>query len=375
MPNQPPALQIVNGHVHTFTRAHTPARILPWPVRQLARFRLVRRLLSWLARTFDPDRSSVLGRYAQILETSYNRSQADVFELVRGFHPRGTRFIVLPMDMTHMNAGPVASPIAQQHHQLAQLRDAHPDLVIPFAAVDPRHPGIVETTIQLLEQQRFCGIKLYPPTGCHPYDTRLHELYRYANEHRIPVLTRCSPPANVQYRGSPTAAMQKDPEHDDQPLNLDHDRLLTYFARPDAYLPILRNYPQVNVCLAHFGGAGDWASYLQRPWNPTTATGEESWLARIVDLIRSGEYRNLWTDIAYTLFADGATSTCSRSCSATSTSPRTFSSAATSTSSKTPSWKNAAARCASAPCSPKTCSRRSPKTTHAATWARPPRRP
>jgi uncharacterized protein len=273
-------------------------------VTELARLALVRRLLSWLARVFDRERKTALGRYAQIIETSYNRTQADVFAIVRGFYPQGTRVVVLPMDMTQMNAGRVEQSIAQQHQELAKLRDAQQGLVIPFAAVDPRHEGIVDTTIRLLEQDRFCGIKLYPPTGYHPYDTRLHELYVYADNNHIPVLTHCSRPASVQYRGTPTAEMQRDPENNDAPLSLNRTELLTYFTRPDAYLPILRNYPNVRLCLAHFGGAGDWNSYLAHPWNAPTGSPTESWLARILDLIRSGDYPNLWTDISYTLFAD-----------------------------------------------------------------------
>jgi hypothetical protein len=31
---------------------------------------------------------------------------------------------------------------------------------------------------------------------------------------------------------------------------------------------------------------------------------KKSWLAKITDMIRSGEHPNLWTDISYTLFAD-----------------------------------------------------------------------
>jgi predicted TIM-barrel fold metal-dependent hydrolase len=296
-------VRITNCHVHTFTHEHTPLGFLPRPVTWLARFGFVRALLSWLARVFDPERKTPLGRYAQILETSYKKDQAAVFAIVRGFYPQGTRFVVLPMDMTHLNAGPVPTSIAEQHRQLARLRDQHPGEIVAFAAVDPRHPDIVASTIDLLENHGFQGIKLYPPTGYHPYDSRLHELYRYANEQRIPVLTHCSRPASVQYRGTPTPEMQKDPEHGDAPLNLSHDQLLSYFTRPDAYLPILRNYPNVNVCLAHVGGAGDWRQYLNHPWNPPAHDPDPNWLARILELIRSGDYPNLWTDIAYTLFA------------------------------------------------------------------------
>jgi uncharacterized protein len=297
-------LEIVNCHVHTFTQAHTPKRFLPWPVTELVRLAAVRRLLRWLARVIDPQRKGRLGRYAQIVETSYNKSQREVFEIVRGFYPQGTRFVVLPMDMTEMNAGAVEAGIEAQHRELAAMRDAYPDAtVIPFAAVDPRHPGIVETTIALLEEQRFAGLKLYPPTGYHPFDRRLWPLYSYAEAHNLPVLSHCSRPESVQYRGAPTTEMRTDPISGEQ-LNLDRFRLLTRFTDPDAYTEMLRRHPRLRVCLAHFGGAGDWGRYLDRPWHSGSPAAEESWLAKILDMIRSPDYPNLWTDISYTLYAN-----------------------------------------------------------------------
>src|SRR5262245_18191007 len=117
---------MTNCHVHTFTQAHTPAGFLPRPVTWLTRFKIARAALSGAARIFDPDRKKALGRFAQILETSYNKTQGEVLDLVRGFYPQGTRFVVLPMDMTQMNAGPVHSSIAEQHAELARLRDQDP---------------------------------------------------------------------------------------------------------------------------------------------------------------------------------------------------------------------------------------------------------
>jgi uncharacterized protein len=295
---------ITNCHIHTFTHAHTPERFLPWPINELVRFAIVRRALIWVARVFDPDRKTALGRYAEIIKTGYKRTQAEVFEIVQGYYPQWTRFVLLPMDMTQMNAGAVEQSIDEQHEQVASLRDSNPDALLPFAAVDPRHTGIVEKTIELLESKRFHGIKLYPPTGYHPYDTRLHPLYDYADEHEIPVLTHCSRPASVQYRGEPSEKMRRNPESDNARLSYGRYELLQYFTRPDAYLPLLRRYPRIRVCLAHFGGAGDWRSYLEHPWSSQSNPSTESWLARILDLIRSGDYPNLWTDIAYTLFAD-----------------------------------------------------------------------
>src|SRR5205823_1783479 len=100
-------MEITNCHVHTFTHDHTPDRFLRWPLPQLARFAFVRAALAGAARLFDHERKTALGRYAQIIQTSYGADQADVFRTVQGFYPEGTRFVVLPMDMTKMNAGTV----------------------------------------------------------------------------------------------------------------------------------------------------------------------------------------------------------------------------------------------------------------------------
>jgi uncharacterized protein len=296
-------VEIVNCHVHTFTEAHTPDRYLPWPVQSLVRLPGIRRIFFWLARVFDPRRKSRLGRYAQIVETSYKKTQVEVFEIVRGFYPEGTRFVVLPMDMTKMNAGGVRVGIEQQHVEVEELRRAYPEgLVVPFAAVDPRHDGIVETTIRLLEEHGFRGIKLYPPTGYHPFDRRLWPLYDYAEAHGVPVLTHTSRPAAVQFRGDPTREMLTDPVTGEV-LKLGRHELLTRFTDPDAYVPLLQRHPQLRLCLAHFGGEGDWNRYLDRPWHSGSGQ-EKSWLAKILDLLRSGEYPGLWTDVSYTLYAN-----------------------------------------------------------------------
>ena len=297
-------LRITNCHTHTFTHDHSPDRFVPWPVGPLIDFGPFRRAFIALAHRFSNKNRGTLERYAEIVETSYALGQAGVFEKLRSSYPEGTRFVVLPMDMTLMNAGRVKKSIDQQHEELAELRDAFPDLVIPFAAVDPRHGEVVVAkTIWLLEEKQFRGIKLYPPTGYHPNDPVLWPLYSYAEEHGVPVLTHCSRPASVQYRGEPTAEMRRNPAGGD-PFTDNRFDLLTRFTDPDAYVPILERHPKLRLCLAHFGGAGDWDSYLKHPWESGMDTSKKSWLAKILDMIRSGRYPNLWTDIAYTLFAD-----------------------------------------------------------------------
>jgi uncharacterized protein len=202
--------RITNCHIHTFTVDHVPNRFAGL-FGQLLRVRPLRLAALAVLRAIGRAPRSRLARYAQILEVSHNRSQEDVFKIARGFYPQGTRFVVLPMDMELMKAGKVERSIAAQHDELRQLRDDYPELVIPFVAVDPRRPGIVQTTIALLEEPGFCGIKLYPPLGYHPDHPALGELYAYAAEHDVPILAHCTR-RGVHFRGRPSASMLSDPE-------------------------------------------------------------------------------------------------------------------------------------------------------------------
>jgi uncharacterized protein len=283
---------ITNCHVHTFTHDHVPDRYPSWLVNKLLRIPPLRLVLVWLVLRVAPE--TQLGRYARILQTSYKRSQEEIFRLVRELYPAGTRFVVLPMDLTYIGAGRPDKSIDEQHRELArEVRDVYPDLVIPFAAVDPRHSDIVERTIHLLQREGFRGMKLYPPNGYHPNDPVLRQLYEFAEQHGVPVLSHCSRRGS-QYQGEPTDQMRRDPVTGKR-LDLDLKELIERFTEPDAYVPILDAHPNLRLCLAHFGGDEEWVRYLKDP-------NGRSWPATILELL--GKYPNLWTDISYTVFAD-----------------------------------------------------------------------
>lgn len=291
-----------NCHIHTFTNDHVPNRFVRPPLGWLLHVGWFRRALMKVIRRFDRGRRGRIARLAEVLDISFDRTQEEVFKLGSGLYPQGTRFVVLPMDMELMGAGTVGEPIDVQHAKLAELRDKYPDRVIPFAAVDPRRPDVVEKTIALVEQRGFRGLKLYPPLGYHPNDPALWPLYDYAEEKGLPVISHCSRPAGVQFRGKATEQMRRDPLTGELRDDSVPD-LLKRFTDPVSYEPILAKHPRLRVCLAHFGGAGDWDRHLKSEWHPES-TDEPSWLSKIADMIRGGDFPNLWTDISYTVFAD-----------------------------------------------------------------------
>jgi hypothetical protein len=158
---------ITNCHVHTFTERHVPANFVRFPLNKLLRVRWIRRLVLAFILRFDRGRRGRIARFARVLEVSEGSQQA-ILDKVRGFYPRDTKFVVLPMDMAFMGAGEVKSSLDAQHDELAELAQSADANVIPFVAVDPRRPGVVNSTIERLENG-FRGIKLWAVQGIpHP---------------------------------------------------------------------------------------------------------------------------------------------------------------------------------------------------------------
>ena len=79
---------------------------------------------------------------------------------------------------------------------------------------------------------------------------------------------------------------------------------------PDVYMGVCRRFPDLRICLAHFGGNDDWSMYFKKPESrrkvdlgaPEAERAKMNWLSKIVQLIEHGEFKNLYTDISYTVF-------------------------------------------------------------------------
>ena len=278
-------IRITNCHIHTFTTEHTPRyfpawpfvifRYAPWLVRFL-------RLLAW----FLPWRGLYdrLVRLETFHDTGRRQSQGEIFREVRHYYPRDARFIVLPLDMAPIGHGPVEKDIRAQHNELAALARAHPDSVIPFANLHPATPGAVGEFCRCVEELGFRGLKLYPKMGFAPDDPLLMEqVYPICVERNLPVITHCSR-GGVYRKGWSQEQCDK-------------------VTRPDAYVPVMERFPDLRICLAHFGGDQDWDEYINTGFDPDDpAAKDRNWVWRIATMIRCGDWPGLWTDSSYTLF-------------------------------------------------------------------------
>ncbi|MCE9647526.1 MAG: amidohydrolase family protein [Chloroflexi bacterium] len=294
---------IYNCHIHTFTSSHLPIRFPPMWLKHLMRIKFARGILIYLATRFGlllklfefilPAQGlsgslltiETLKRYERFFVTGMQKSQAEIFKNISSQYPETTRFIVLPMDMEFMGAGRPFTSYREQLEELAVLRKANPDAIIPFFAADPRRPGLFEMFTEFIEHRGFRGVKIYPNLGYFPDDPALMELYAVCQKKNIPVLAHCSP-GGISQRGLTKEAAKA-------------------FAHPSNYKPILKEFPRLNFCLAHFGGVEEWERSLSGQ-SPRSGEGA-SWLTIILEMLRSGEYPNLYTDVSYTLFCEAPT--------------------------------------------------------------------
>ncbi len=282
---------IYNCHVHTFTIDHVPRNFIPRPFSWLMRRKVALKWVLPAIRIWSLiwDCPSLL-RYARFAKLSLRKDQFQVFEELESRYPPATRFVVLPMDLGFIRKGDPFESIDKQHETLCMMCGRYPS-IIPFFAADPRRAGVLDKLKRAIEDWGFGGIKIYPNLGYRPGDQEMKPLWKYANEMRLPVMTHCS-------RGGMHG-------YDRCGTRVTVDNAGDYSA-PKLYKPILDEYPDMRLCLAHIGGQDEWEKYLKDPWYVTdprrnpVADDRKSWLSDILDMLP--HHPNLYTDISYTVF-------------------------------------------------------------------------
>jgi predicted TIM-barrel fold metal-dependent hydrolase len=294
-----------------------------------------------------------LGRY------SLYQDQSKIFDLLSKSYDYDTRFVVLSMDMDFMEGGKPAKPYLEQLEELRCLKLRKQENLLPFLFLDPRRIAATRNEVKhknyenyakhLLHSQQFDGIKLYPALGYYPFDKDLIEMYLFAQENEIPIITHCIE-GTVFYRGKKKQEWnqhpilkynKKDGIYEPIPLpQREGFEYTTNFTHPLNYHCLLNkdllntylgnlaseaiDLSKLKICLAHFGGEDEWKKYLNDGWNnynknithdgvadyhkkkntlnhgnPRTIWWNASWLSVIYDLMV--EYDNVYADISFIL--------------------------------------------------------------------------
>ena len=352
-----------NTHAHCFTIDHVPdnfAKGLIWfyflfPIRWLKKHKAIQWIIKMLNKRvvliiikFVAPNTSIdksLNRLLSFIRFfDVAKKQQEMIDLLMGYYPPHTRFVLLTMDMEFMGAGKPIHNFQNQIDELAIIKSnaTYTDLIHPFVFADPRRKKVNEIVIDSIEQKKFTGIKIYPALGYFPFDKRLKAIYEYALEYDLPLTTHCIAGV-VFYRGSKEQAFDNTTHHPiakkqllygkkgiDFTLNFTHP--LNFNCLMD--INILRNYwgedapdfRNLKMCIGHFGGEDEWNNYMTNPWLPAynaptggslnienawfDETGKDyklvrkaySWFSIICDMMR--KFPKMYADISYTISDD-----------------------------------------------------------------------
>lgn len=295
-------IKIVNCHTHIFTRANVPQNFLPAIAKPLGDLlqgdrtsKTTQKLLSFFGRK---DLALLVKKYHQFLKIGDMKSQLEIFKILQSFYPEGTKFVALTMDMEYMGAGAVKQSFREQLLELAMLKKdpAYRDILLPFVFAHPERVGIHSLVYKCFSEFNFAGIKIYPPLGYYPFDERLYQVYRMAEDNGIPITAHCSR-GGVFYKGAITADMRKHPKTGKEFKARKNKFFTDIYTDPDNYEYLLKDFPKLKINLAHFGGSDEWDKYLQ---NSIDEDGELSWYLKVRELIR--KHPNVYTDVSYTMY-------------------------------------------------------------------------
>ncbi len=341
-----------NAHTHIFTLKHVPdefARGYFSIFGKTIKISWLKKvgILRWLVKTIPKLRGSDYDMAERLInivkhgggETTEGRTQEQIFDNLKGYYPFGTKFIVLPMDMNYMNAGNIPESYQEQLNQLETIKDSskYRDIIYPFIFADPRRFQEDGTYIKTLKEKllsaKFSGIKMYPALGYWPFDGHLEEMYDFAVEHNIPIMTHCirgvvhdRGKKRFEYHPIKTDAKLPGKKSKEYSIHFTHPINFHCLMDPDIISEFWgkrKDYSKLKVCLAHFGGAEEWRKYLKNPWiadqddeahqgdypslkienwtfDLETGPHQYSWFSVIKEMI--GKYKNVYADISFMLY-------------------------------------------------------------------------
>jgi predicted TIM-barrel fold metal-dependent hydrolase len=296
---------MINVHTHIFNVRCAPNRFYNYPIGNFLSFvPQFGNLLATLLRKVNPFKNNdLLERYAAMISIGIMKHQKDIFEdLLKNYTLfNDVKVVALTMDMDFMGAGKAVDNFKTQIKAVADLKTIYPHNLIAFFGVDPRRPKVLDLLKIYVEDYGFTGIKLYPALGFFPFDYRMRDIYLYAIENSLPIITHCDQ-GGIFYKGpltteqlNPISLNPRKKVSYAKYKNLNAAEFKNFFTDPLNFQEVLEidEFKDLKICFAHFGGkemilgANGYYPYQQ------------NWYKSIKTLIKL--FPNIYTDISYTL--------------------------------------------------------------------------
>ena len=152
-----------------------------------------------------------------------------------------------------------------------------------------------------IEKKGFAGVKLYPPLGFLPLNNK-DTTFDHASHNAHAKLNGCGEMLDKELR-----QLYDWCDSNDVPIKAHAEKAIEAkpgagrLAAPDNWVPVLKDYPNLRLNLAHFGGfdetkKGDRSKPLGATGNCEETSGS-NWENRIATMLT--EYPNLFCDLSY----------------------------------------------------------------------------
>ncbi len=133
------------------------------------------------------------------------------------------KLVLLPLDLTTQMGGQVVT-----NEEIRTMVDLAPDLFFGFASVDPYRPDALEVLDYAFGELKLMGLKLNPSKQAFfPADKIMKPIYEKCIEYNKPIMFH--------------AGMSWEPN------------CLIKYSNPVNFEEVALNYPDLRICLAHFG--------------------------------------------------------------------------------------------------------------------------
>jgi len=288
-------------HCHVFNYRDVPDTFLGIRVPQNLRLlSYLEKVLHKIKNSTDTDKLSKLAYFINFLKT---RTTTEIAEKLFAYSSQ-KNFIICPlmMDMTPGIGGRIIDDFQIQIEKMRALKNAFPEKILPFLALDPNNPKMADNFYKVFEEggdYNFFGVKIYPSLGYLPSHPKLMEIFSICEKKKIPVTAHCSG-ATVHtnkkiIRNIPGLHQNSDGSLSELPITMKfrkRNQYSDFFNHPTNWNPVLDKHPGLKLNLAHFGGDEAWNKY---------STGDrENWVTQIIRMMH--QYENLFADFSYTLY-------------------------------------------------------------------------
>lgn len=287
---------------------------------------VLKKIFSFFSLLPSKKTKALLERYLLIVKYAKYKSQKGIFGRMKFQYPPKSEFVLLSMDMEYMKAGKTPESFEKQLEGLLEIKNSnevkkHQFKVHPFVFIDPRRIAqqsqsnpffdyqikdgkvvLKDSTVKTyIESHEFSGFKIYPALGYYPFDKNLLALWKYAEQHQLPIMSHCIK-GTVFYRGKKEASWDYHPVFRDEntteklllpelknmdfqinfthPMNFlclleepllrqlieqyNDENLKALFGYTNSKTPLTNPFKTLKFCLAHYGGEEHWERYLEK---------------------------------------------------------------------------------------------------------------